>query len=162
MSFLAESRYDRQERISWWRQDRLRGASILVVGAGALGNEIVKNLALLGVGSITVIDMDHIEHSNLARCVLFRDTDVGAAKAEVAARRAAELNPDTSVTGIVAPVQDYGVAGVALHDLVIAGLDSREARLWVNQACRKMGRTWVDGAIEGLDARRAAPATSAR
>ena len=62
-----EGRYDRQELISWWDQDRLRAARILVVGAGALGNEVVKNLLLIGIGHIDVIDLDIVERSNLAR-----------------------------------------------------------------------------------------------
>lgn len=151
MNLLAESRYDRAERITWWKQDVLRSASVLVVGAGALGNEIVKNLVLMGAGRIVVADMDTIENSNLARCVLFRDSDLGKWKADVVAARAAELNPDSDVTAHVGTIQSYGVAGVAKHDVIIAGLDSREARLWINQAARKVGRTWIDGAIEGLD-----------
>ena len=151
MNILQESRYDRAERITWWRQDVLKNASVLVVGAGALGNEIVKNLVLMGVGHITVADMDTIENSNLARCVLFRESDLGGAKAEVVAKRGAELNSDSNITSHVGTIQEYGLAGVAKHDVVIAGLDSREARLWINQAARKVGKTWIDGAIEGLD-----------
>ena len=69
---LDESRYDRQERIWWWDQASLASARVLVVGAGALGNEIVKNLALVGVGHVDVVDMDSIENSNLARCAFLR------------------------------------------------------------------------------------------
>ena len=70
-------RYSSLRLISWWRQDRLRSARILVVGAGALGNEVMKNLALLGLGTIYVIDFDLIEPSNLSRSVLFREADAG-------------------------------------------------------------------------------------
>ena len=151
MNIFAESRYDRAERITWWRQETLKKASVLVVGAGALGNEIVKNLALMGVGNIHVVDMDTIENSNLARCVLFRESDLGQHKAVAVAARGAELNPDVQITAHVGMIQEYGLGGVAQHDIVIAGLDSREARLWINQAARKTGKTWIDGAIEGLD-----------
>lgn len=151
MNILRESRYDRAERITWWRQETLKNASVLVVGAGALGNEIVKNLALMGIGNIDVVDMDTIENSNLARCVLFREIDLGQPKAKVVAARGAELNPDVRITAHVGTIQGYGLGGVARHDVVIAGLDSREARLWINQAARKTGKTWIDGAIEGLD-----------
>jgi len=72
-----ESPVDRQERISWWRQDILRKAKILVVGAGATGNEVIKNLALLGVGNVFICDMDRIDTSNLSRTVLFSKDDVG-------------------------------------------------------------------------------------
>ena len=151
MNILQESRYDRAERITWWRQEVLKNASVLVVGAGALGNEIVKNLVLMGIGNIVVVDMDTIENSNLARCVLFRESDLGKYKADAVAARGAELNPDVRITPQVGTIQAYGLGGVAKHDVIIAGLDSREARLWINQAARKLGKTWIDGAIEGLD-----------
>src|SRR6516225_7212376 len=83
-----QDRYSRLRLISWWRQERLRDARVLVVGAGALGNEVLKNLALVGLGTIYVIDLDEVERSNLSRSVLFRSEDGGRAKAEVAAHRA--------------------------------------------------------------------------
>jgi len=147
---IVESRYDRQERISWWDQARLRAARVLVIGAGALGNEIVKNLALVGVGGIDIVDMDAIEHTNLARCALFRDADAGRWKAEALAEAAMRLNPDVTARSFVCRVQELGSAWLDDYDVVLAGLDSREARLWVNAACRRLGKPWIDGAIEGL------------
>ena len=145
-----ESRYARQELITWWDQDRLRAANILVVGAGALGNELVKDLALLGVGRVEVIDLDLVERSNLARGVLFRESDEGAPKATVVAGAAAALNPEITVVGHVGDVTARGLGWFGTFDLVLGGLDNREARVFVNQACRKLGIPWVDGAIEGL------------
>jgi molybdopterin/thiamine biosynthesis adenylyltransferase len=146
-----DDRYHRQSLITWWDQRRLRDASVLVVGAGALGNELVKNLVLMGVGRIVVVDMDRIENSNLARCVFFRDEDEGRAKAEVLASRAAELNTDVELIGVVGSVSTtVGLAVFAEVDVVLGGLDNREARLFVNQACWKTGTPWIDGAIEGL------------
>jgi adenylyltransferase/sulfurtransferase len=66
----------------------------LVIGAGALGNEIIKNLALTGIGNILLVDFDQIEPSNLSRSILFRETDRGRYKADVAAERAREIFPD--------------------------------------------------------------------
>lgn len=147
----TDSRYHRQELISWWDQDRLSSARVLIVGAGALGNELLKNLALLGVGKVLIIDMDRIENSNLSRCVLFRQQDEGEFKAEVAARAARELNPDVQVAGLIADVRsDVGLGVFAAADLVLGGLDNREARLWINQSCWKIETPWIDGAIEGL------------
>ena len=65
-------RYSRFRLIAWWDQEKLARSRFLVVGAGALGNEVLKNLALLGVGYIHVVDFDRIEESNLTRSVLFR------------------------------------------------------------------------------------------
>ncbi len=147
----GDDRYHRQGLISWWDQRRLSDASILVVGAGALGNEIVKNLALMGIGRIVVVDLDRVENSNLARCVFFRDEDEGRAKAPALATRAAELNPDVELIPVVGEVSmSIGLAVFAEVDLVVGGLDNREARLFVNQACCKTGTPWIDGAIEGL------------
>lgn len=147
---VEESRYDRQERIWWWDQSRLLASRVLVVGAGALGNEIVKNLVLVGVGRIDVVDMDDIENSNLARCVFFTEADQGRPKAVVLAEAARRLNPDVAITAFVRPVQTLGSGSLVDYDIVIAGLDNREARLWLNAACRRLGKYWVDGAIEGL------------
>ena len=87
-------RYHRLKLIPWWDQQRLRDSKVMVVGAGALGNEILKNLALLGVGHILVCDFDHVEPSNLSRSVLFRPNDTGQSKSQIAAERTHELNSD--------------------------------------------------------------------
>jgi molybdopterin/thiamine biosynthesis adenylyltransferase len=144
-------RYHRQGLITWWDQERLRDANILVVGAGALGNELVKNLVLMGVGRILVVDMDDVENSNLARCVFFRSEDEGQPKAQILARRATELNPDIEIIPLIGDVRlTVGLGVFAEVDLVLGGLDNREARLFVNQACWKTSTPWIDGAIEGL------------
>lgn len=146
-----DDRYHRQTLISWWDQARLRDATFLVVGAGALGNELVKNLALVGAGTIIVVDLDRVENSNLARCVFFRDGDEERYKAEVVAERARELNPNVAIVPLVGDVRLRAGLGVfADADVVLGGLDNREARLFVNQACWKTSTPWVDGAIEGL------------
>ncbi|HEV7374098.1 MAG TPA: ThiF family adenylyltransferase [Pyrinomonadaceae bacterium] len=146
-----EDRYDRQRLIPWWDQDRLARARVLVVGAGALGNEILKLLALTGVGNTLIYDMDRIEHSNLSRTVLFRESDENAFKAEVAARRMQELNPGVKAFGLAHNVMHQAGLGIFLWaDVVICGLDNRLARLFVNTSCARMGRAWIDGAIEGL------------
>ena len=144
-----DDRYSRLRLIPWWDQELLRRARVLVIGAGALGNEIVKNLALLGVGHILICDMDRIENSNLSRSVLFRQSDEGAYKAEVIARGAREMNPDVDARAFIGNVvHDMGLGVFRAFDVVIGGLDNREARLHINQCCWKVNRPWVDGAIE--------------
>ena len=146
-----QDRYSRLRLISWWRQERLRAASVLVVGAGALGNEVMKNLALLGLGTIYLIDLDKVEPSNLSRSVLFREQDGGRPKAEVAAQRARELNPEITVIPIHGDViTDLGLGLFADVDLVIGCLDNREARLWVNRQCWKTGTPWIDAGIQEI------------
>src|ERR1041384_7200576 len=92
-----EDRFARFRQIEGWDQKKLSRARVLVIGAGALGNEIVKNLALLGVGNILVADMDCVENSNLSRSVLYRSADNGNFKADTAARAARDIYPDLRV-----------------------------------------------------------------
>lgn len=147
-----EDRYARLRLIGWWDQDKLRAARVLVVGAGALGNEVLKTLALLGVGMVEVVDLDRVDPTNLARSVLFRASDRGAFKAEVAARAVAELNPDTRVRAIVGDVMtDVGLGLFRDADVVIGCLDNREARLWVNRCCWKTMTPWIDGGIQEIN-----------
>jgi molybdopterin/thiamine biosynthesis adenylyltransferase len=146
---LEEDRYDRLRLIPWWDQERLRAARVMVVGAGALGNEILKSLALLGVGRIMILDLDRIEDSNLTRAILFRHEDQGQYKAEVAARRVQEINPDVTAQAVVGDVNyDLGLGVFREMDLVFGALDNREARVTINANCWKLGMSWVDGAIE--------------
>jgi adenylyltransferase/sulfurtransferase len=124
---------------------------VLVVGAGALGNEVMKNLALVGIGTTYLIDLDLIEPSNLSRSVLFRADDAGQSKAEVAARRALEINPEIEIVPIHGDVlSDLGLGLFADVDVVIGCLDNREARLWVNRQCWKVGTPWIDAGIQEI------------
>ena len=61
--------------LSWYKMEVVKNAKVMVVGAGALGNEVLKNLALFGVGNIYIVDFDTIEYTNLTRSVLFREAD---------------------------------------------------------------------------------------
>ena len=149
---LVEDRFSRFGLIEWWDQEKLRASKILVVGAGALGNEILKNLALLGVGHVLVVDLDIIDLSNLSRSVLFRPGDVGRQKAEVAAARTRDIYSDCKVVPLSGNVMhDIGLGVFGWADVVIGALDNREARLWINRAAWKMNRPWIDGAIEGIN-----------
>ena len=144
--------FARQELISWWDQTTLRSAKVLVIGAGALGNEVLKNLALIGIGQTIIIDFDIIEESNLSRAVLFRMVDAGnkARKVEVAAKRAQELNPnaESSVVPIHGDVVWETGLGLFRHaDIVLGCLDNLEARLKVNENCWLVDTSWIDGGI---------------
>ena len=151
-SEFEEDRYSRLRLIPWWEQDRLKNACIMVVGAGAIGNELIKDLTLLGIGKILIIDMDKIEHTNLTRSVLYRAHDVGRYKAEVAAERAAEMNPDVKTKALISNIiDDIGLGVFRRMNVVLGGLDNREARLAINQSCYKVNRPFIDGAIEALN-----------
>lgn len=139
--------------LSWFKKERVNNARVLVAGAGALGNEVIKDLALFGVGQIFVVDFDRIEVTNLTRSVLFRETDAfeHKFKAEVAAQRAMEINPQIKVTPIVGNL--FSEVGLALYksvDVIIGCLDSRLARYQLNRMAMRAGKTWIDGSIENL------------
>ena len=140
--------------LSWFKTEKVKNSKVLVVGAGALGNEVVKNLALFGVGNIVVVDFDTIELSNLTRSVLFREEDAinESFKAEVVAKRAMEINPQINVMPICGDLStDVGLGLYKEMDVIIACLDSRYARYLLNAMAFRAGKPWVDGAIENLD-----------
>lgn len=141
------------ELISWWDAEKVRKAKVIVVGAGALGNEVLKNLALLNVGEILVIDFDTIEYSNLSRSVLFREKDTEGTnyKAEIAAQRIREINPQVNIQAMVGKIpHDVGLGVFRRADVIIGCLDNRLARLFINRICYKVNKTWIDGGIQNL------------
>ena len=140
--------------LSWFETQKVREAKVMVVGAGALGNEVIKNLALFGVGYLVIVDFDTIEYGNLTRSVLFRpaDADKGLYKAKVAAMRIKEINPDIRVLPICGHLAtDAGLGIYRRMDLVIGCLDSLEARIALNRICFRAGKTWIDGGIGDLE-----------
>lgn len=148
---IKNDRYSRLDIISWWNRDVLSNAQVMVVGCGALGNEIIKNLAMLGVRNIYLVDMDRVEKSNLTRSVLFRKEDEGKNKAETAAKGAKEINDEINVRYFDGNIFKLGLGVFKKMDIIICGLDNREARLFVNQSCWRVTTPWIDGAIEVLN-----------
>lgn len=148
---LQKDRLGTFEFISWWEREKVQNAKVLVVGAGALGNEVIKNLALMGVGYIFIIDFDKIEAANLSRSVLFRESDNNRSKAEVVAARAKSINPNVHIQYLNTDVTTgLGLGIIRRMDAIIGCLDNREARLAVNRFCYWMNKPWVDGAIQEL------------
>ncbi len=144
-------RYHTFGYISWWQQEVVRDATVLVVGAGALGNEVIKNLALMGIGNILIADFDTIEDSNLSRSVLFRSSDRGRRKVDAAAEAVKALNPDVKVKAWHGDINYEMGLGVFRHvDAIVGCLDNREARLSINRYSWAVNRPWVDGAIQEL------------
>jgi molybdopterin/thiamine biosynthesis adenylyltransferase len=149
---LEEDRFSRLRLITWWNQEKIAATRVLVVGAGALGNEILKNLALLGFQKMIVVDLDRVENSNLSRSVLYSEQDIGKPKASAAADAVRRILPGAQITPINANLlHDVGLGVFEWADVIIAGLDNREARLWINRAAWKLNKPWVDGAIEGIN-----------
>jgi len=149
---IREDRFSRFRLIPWWDQAKIAGCRLLVVGAGALGNEILKNAALLGFRKVVIVDLDRIEESNLSRTILYTNEDIGAFKAEAAAKAYRSLASSAVVQPLVANVvHGCGLGLFEWSDIILAGLDNREARLWINRSAWKVNRPWIDGAIEGIN-----------
>ncbi len=149
---LARDRFERSKRIKWLDMDAIQRARVLVVGAGAIGNEVAKNLVLSGFRSITVLDMDHIEHSNLNRCVFFSDLDADKKrlKAEVVAERLKDMAENLNVSNHSQKIQDMPEDFIPSHDLVFGCLDNIAARLHVNAYCYHHRVPYIDGATDGF------------
>ncbi len=148
---LRKDRLGTFEFISWWERDKVQKARVMVIGAGALGNEVIKNLALMGVGNLFIVDFDKVEAANLSRSILFREGDNNRSKAEIAAARAKSINPDIHVQYMNGDVTtQLGLGIIRRMDVIIGCLDNREARLAVNRFCYWVNKPWVDGAIQEL------------
>ncbi|XP_008284378.1 ubiquitin-like modifier-activating enzyme 1 [Stegastes partitus] len=160
-SFSAKaSRYDGQLAVFGSAfQEKLERLNYFLVGAGAIGCELLKNFALIGLGAgetgrITITDMDFIERSNLNRQFLFRSQDIGKPKSEVAAKAVCEMNPQVKITAHqnrLDPdsegVYDYnffmGLDGVA------AALDNVEARVYLDGRCVQHHKPMLEGGTLG-------------
>jgi adenylyltransferase/sulfurtransferase len=146
------SRYSRQELfapIGREGQERLRRSRVLLVGCGALGSALAETMARAGVGSLTLVDRDFVEATNLQRQSLFDEEDAVLArpKAVAAEARLLRINSEVAVRGLVADV-DAALAGrlVREADLVLDGTDNFETRYVLNDVCLRAGVPWVYGA----------------
>ncbi|KAI2840621.1 hypothetical protein CBS11350_6924 [Aspergillus niger] len=136
----------------------LESSKILVIGAGGLGCEILKNLALSGFKDIHVIDMDTIDISNLNRQFLFRQSDIGKPKAEVAAAFVERRVKGVKITPYVGKIQDKDEDYYMQFKIIVCGLDSIEARRWINSTLVGMVdfedpeslKPLIDGGTEGF------------
>ncbi|MBO3459556.1 ThiF family adenylyltransferase [Aetokthonos hydrillicola Thurmond2011] len=140
------SRYARHELIPGWSQQKLADAKVIIVGMGALGNEVSRILAMSGVGSLLLCDPDRVEESNLSRTLLFRESDIGRFKVEAAAAALIEWNPGLKIETRSLPlIHGVGLGEIREANLVISCLDSRSARLQLTGRCQLMKTPYIDG-----------------
>lgn len=131
-------------------QERLRTASVVLIGCGALGTVIADGLTRAGVGSLRIVDRDVVELNNLQRQVLFDEEDVaqGLPKAIAAARKLARVNSEVQIDPIVADVTPRNVERlIEGANVVVDGTDNFETRYLINDACVKHGLPWVYGGV---------------
>lgn len=135
------------------RDARLRGTRVAVVGLGATGSVITSWLARAGVGHLTLIDRDLVERSNLQRQILYGEPDLGRLKAEAAADRLREANPDIELAPLVADLTS-GNARELLRgfDLICDGTDNFEARFLINDLSIETGAPWIYAGAIGAEA----------
>ncbi len=133
-------------------QRRLKAARVLVVGAGGLGCPAALYLAAAGVGGIHIADGDRVELSNLHRQILFGTRDLGELKAEVAATRLRDLNPEVDARALAFQVNADNVMELLRDvDIVLDGSDRLATRYLTNDACVIAGRPWVSAAIHRFE-----------
>jgi adenylyltransferase/sulfurtransferase len=130
--------------------ENISNARVMVIGVGALGNELLKNLALFDVGHLFLCDMDTIELANLSHSVLFRAEDDGKQKVDVAAAAIRRLNPRVQVTPFFGSLSEIGLGVWRDVDVVVGCVDNRGSRLLIDRACARAGKDWIDAGLGSL------------
>jgi len=152
IGFEKNDRLDRAKRVGWLDVDKISKSSALILGAGAIGNEVAKNLALSGFSDLTIVDFDVVERSNLARCVFFTEMDAlqGTEKAVCLSRGVSSLTPGMKATPIVSRVEDLDTAIFGKNDIVFGCLDNFNARVHANSHTRAASTPYIDCGMQGL------------
>lgn len=133
-------------------QRRLKAAKVLMVGAGGLGSPVIAYLAAAGVGTIGIVDDDAVSLSNLHRQIVHATVDIGAQKADSAARFAKSLNPEVVIkTHDVRFDAGNAIALLEGYDLVIDGTDNFETRIAISDAAHKLSRPMISGGVSMYD-----------
>lgn len=129
---------------------KIKRTRVLVVGAGAGGNEVLKNLALMGFGHFTIIDYDPIESSNLSRATLFSKEDIGKPKAAVAADalQKLSLHESPSISAFNLKIQDVGKQVFLENDIIISCVDTNDARAYISDWCVRLRKPFFEMGFE--------------
>jgi adenylyltransferase/sulfurtransferase len=129
---------------------RIKQTRVLVVGAGAGGNEVLKNLALMGFGHFTIVDFDPIESSNLSRTTLFSKEHIGQSKSAVAAEVLGKLSlhEEPHITSYNLRIQDVGKQVFLDNDIVICCVDTNDARAYLNEWCVRLRKPFLEMGFE--------------
>ncbi len=147
---MNHERYVRQQALEGLAAERLAGLHVVVVGAGAIGNEVVKNLALMGVGRIDVCDFDNVELHNLTRSIFLREADVGGPRPRPwpnALRRSIRTSASAPIVGDA--WRTLTLSALAQCDALVAAVDSLEARMKLSQLALIAGVDLVNAGIDG-------------
>jgi molybdopterin/thiamine biosynthesis adenylyltransferase len=149
---LNEDKYERTKRIPFLDLEKVQDAKVLMVGVGAIGNEVAKNLILSGFRNISIIDMDYIVRSNLNRCLFFTDIDADKKrlKAEVVAEKMKQMEPDLNLEFYTKKIEEMPEDFIPSHNVVLGCLDNVGARLHLNAHSYYNNVPYIDAATLGL------------
>jgi adenylyltransferase/sulfurtransferase len=130
------------------KQDKLKNARVLVVGAGGLGCPALQYLAAMGIGTLGIVDFDVVSASNLHRQILYTPAEVGQHKAKVAQQKLQAQNPDIQIVAMIEKITSHNIFDILKdYDLVLDGTDNFETRYLLNDACFLTKKPLVYGAI---------------
>lgn len=146
------SRHLRLPQVGVDGQRRLEAARVLMIGAGGLGSPAAYYLAAAGVGTLRIADDDVVDRSNLQRQILHTESSIGTPKVESAARTLSALNPRTTIESVAERVSSANVERLLEGvDVVVDGADNFPARYLLNDACLKLGKPLVYGAVHRFE-----------
>ena len=148
-------RYSRTRRVSELNHQSIMQSELCVVGAGALGNEVLKNIVLYGAKRLTIVDRDRVESSNLGRCFLFTSEDAAAGimKVDAARRSLHAINDDVEIESRACDARELDGSFFRQFDAVVGCVDNIATRLHINSNCYFCSVPYIDGGLDGLRGR---------
>ncbi len=148
-------RYSRQlilKKVGFIGQKKILKSSVLIVGAGGLGSPIAIYLAALGVGTIGIVDKDHIDISNLTRQIAFTTKDIKKKKSSTIIKKLKEINPDLNFKPFYKNLSKKNINQIAKNfSLIVDGSDNFSTRFLINDYCLKNKKILISGAISKFD-----------
>ena len=132
-------------------QEKLKNASVLVIGVGGLGSSVIQYLSAAGVGKIGIVDYDKVELSNLNRQLIYKESDLGKSKVEIAKNYISELNSSTEIEIFKMRINEKNLPNIiGDYDILADCTDSLETRLSINDVCTRFKKKWVVSAVGGF------------
>jgi len=132
-------------------QEKLKNASVLVIGLGGLGSSVIQYLSAGGLGKIGIVDYDKVELSNLNRQLIYKESDLGKSKVEIAKNYISELNSSTKIEIFEMRIDEKNLPNIiGDYDILADCTDNLETRLSINDACTKFKKKWVISAVGGF------------
>lgn len=145
---LRYSRHLIMPEVAMEGQQRLKGSSVLIIGAGGLGSPLCMYLAAAGVGRIGIVDHDVVDLTNLQRQVIYSTSDVGRTKLESARETITGINPSVKVeTFNTRLTSENSLEILSNYDIIVDGTDNFPTRYLVNDSCVLLGKPNVYASI---------------